>query len=156
MLSIRFSRKGKKKYPVYRLIVTDKRRDPFGDYLDNLGTYNPHTKEAKLDIDRIKSWLEKGAQATATVHNLLISKEIVKADKVRASKSKPGKKKKAQLEIKKAEEAAAKKAQEEEAKKAKEAAEQAATAPIENSAPAEEAVKEEPKPAEEKTEEQQA
>lgn len=108
MLSIRFSRKGKKKYSVYRLIITEKQKDPFGDYLENLGTYNPHTKEAELNAERIKYWLERGAQATASVHNLLVEKKVITADKVRASKSKPGKKKRAQLELRQAEESAKK------------------------------------------------
>ncbi|HNP75581.1 MAG TPA: 30S ribosomal protein S16 [bacterium] len=106
MLSIRFSRKGKKKYPIYRLIITEKQKDPFGDYLENLGTYNPHTKEVQLKVERIKYWLSQGAQATATVHNLLVGQKVIAAEKVRASKSKPGKKKKVQLELEKTEAAA--------------------------------------------------
>jgi len=153
MLSIRFSRKGKKKYPVYRIIITERSKDPFGDYIETFGTYNPHTKEAKIDVERIKYWLERGAQATATVHNLLVTKGIVKADKVRASKAKTGKKKRAQIEIKKAEEAAAKKAEEaakaEEAKKAQEAAQAEQAAAGVEAAEAKEA---DAQPVEEKTE----
>lgn len=104
MLSIRLSRQGTKKKAFYRLIITEKSRDPWGKFLENLGTYNPHTKAATFKADRIKYWLSQGAQATATVHNLLISQNIIQGEKVRASKSRPGKKKSAQSALKKAEE----------------------------------------------------
>ena len=45
MLKIRMSRFGKKKQPIYRIIVSESSKDPWGDYLENLGTYNPKTKE---------------------------------------------------------------------------------------------------------------
>ncbi len=97
MLSIRFSRKGKKKMPFYSIIVTDKTKDPWGDYVEKLGTYNPHTKEAVLNTEAITSWIGKGAQPTPSVHNLLVNKGVIKAEKVRAGKTKPGKKKTAQI-----------------------------------------------------------
>lgn len=98
MLTIRFSRKGKKKAPLYSIIVVEKAKDPWGDYTDKIGTYNPHTKAAVIDVERAKYWLGKGAQPSETVHNLFVSQELIKAEKVRASKSKPGKKKKLQME----------------------------------------------------------
>ena len=93
MLSIRFSRQGAKKKPFYRIIVVEKARDPYGKYVESLGTYNPHTKETVIDADRAKYWLSQGAQASATVHNLFITQKVVEGEKIRASKSKPGKKK---------------------------------------------------------------
>jgi len=133
MLSIRFSRKGKKKSPLYSLIVLEKSKDPWGDYIEKLGTFNPHTKVAELKADRINHWIGIGAQPTATVHNLLVAQGVIKADKVRAGKSQPGKKR--SLEI-----AGAKKAEEEAKAKAeadKLAAEEAAKAPKVEEAPAE-------------------
>lgn len=85
MLVIRLSRFGKKKQPVYRLIINEKHKDTRGDYLENLGFYNPRTKEIKLKAERIKYWLEKGAQTSATVHNLLVDQKIIKGPKVKAS-----------------------------------------------------------------------
>lgn len=124
MLSIRFSRKGKKKAPLYSVIITDKTKDPWGDYIEKLGTYNPHTKEAVLNNEAIISWIGKGAQPTASVHNLLVNKGVIKADKVRAGKTKPGKKKSAQIEsAAKAKAAAIEAAAKEEEAKAKAAAE---------------------------------
>ncbi len=86
------SRTGKKKFPLYSLIVTEKTRDPWGKYLEKLGTYNPHTKVSQLKSERIVYWLGKGAQPSKTVHNLLVTLEIIKANKVVAGKSKMGKK----------------------------------------------------------------
>lgn len=147
MLSIRFSRKGKKKSPLYSLIVLEKSKDPWGDYVEKLGTFNPHTKAVDLKIDRINYWIGIGAQPTPTVHNLLVSQGIIKADKVRAGKSQPGKKRAAEIANAKQAEADAKKAEEEAKAKAeadKLAAEEAAKAPkVEEAvaeAPAEEVV----------------
>lgn len=81
MLVIRFSRVGKTKQPNYRLIVSEKTKDPWGDYLENVGVYNPRTKVAELKIERIKYWISKGAQPSATVWNLLITKGVIEGKK---------------------------------------------------------------------------
>ncbi|PIZ99017.1 MAG: 30S ribosomal protein S16 [Candidatus Komeilibacteria bacterium CG_4_10_14_0_2_um_filter_37_10] len=78
MLSIRFSRTGKKKQPYYRIIVLDKRKDPWGDYLEMLGNYDPRSKKLDIKIERVKYWLSVGAQATNTVFNLLLRNGLVK------------------------------------------------------------------------------
>ncbi len=116
MLSIRLSRIGKKKQPVYRIIVLDKQKDPWGDFIENLGFYNPRVKprEIKLKAERIKYWLEKGAQPTATVHNLLVDEKIISAEKKKTISI--SKKRRAKLEEKK-------KAKEAENKEAAEATE---------------------------------
>lgn len=132
MLSIRFSRKGKKKAPVYSLIVLEKSKDPWGDYIEKLGTFNPHTKAVDLKADRIAHWIGIGAQPTATVHNLLVAQGIIKADKVRAGKSQPGKKRAAEIAgAKQAEIDAKAKAEADKlaAEEAAKAAEEAAKAP---------------------------
>lgn len=133
MLSLRLVRKGKKHHPIYRLIVQEKTKNPQSNYLEGLGTYNPHTKEKELNKERILHWLDQGAQPTETTHNILVDEGIIKKDKVRASKSKPGKKKAAEIEAKKAEEATAKEAEapKEEAKEEKPAEETKEEAPKE-------------------------
>ncbi|MBU1131741.1 30S ribosomal protein S16 [Patescibacteria group bacterium] len=112
MLTIRLSKIGKKNAPYFRIIVLDKRKDPWGDFLENVGNYNPRTKELNLKTDSIKNWLSKGAQPSKTVHNILVTQGIITAKKVRVSKlSKKRKEKlaeKAKTEQKKAEAAAPK------------------------------------------------
>src|SRR5680860_116055 len=87
MLMIKLSKVVKINKKVFHLIISEKARDPFGKILENLGSYNPHTKDLQAKTDRIKYWLEKGAQMTATVNNLLIGKNIITGEKVAASKS---------------------------------------------------------------------
>lgn len=105
MLQIKLSRIGKKKKPIYRVIITEKTRDPWGKYLENLGNYNPSTKESTLKAERINYWISQGAQPSPTVHNLLVSQGVIKGEKVRASKSKPGKKRQAEIDAQKKAEA---------------------------------------------------
>jgi small subunit ribosomal protein S16 len=86
MLSIRLTRIGKKKQPSYRVIVVDKKKDPWGKYLENLGFYNPRTNPKTIDlkVERIKYWISKGAQASATVNNMLVDAGIL-TTKVKSS-----------------------------------------------------------------------
>ncbi len=83
MITIRLSRVGKKKQPSYRLIVSEKSKDPWGRFIENLGTYNPLVKPAniKFNADRIKYWISKGAQTSNTVWNLLIDQGLVTGEK---------------------------------------------------------------------------
>ena len=84
---IKLSKVGKINKKVFRLIISEKSRDPFGKVLENLGSYDPYTKELQAKDDRIKYWLGKGAQMTATVNNLLVGKNIISGKKVTASKA---------------------------------------------------------------------
>ncbi|MCD6442269.1 30S ribosomal protein S16 [bacterium] len=86
MLAIKLSRKGRKKQPFFRVIILEKAKDPRGDFLEDLGFYNPFTKETSLKNERIKYWLSKGAQPTGSVHNLLIAQGIIKDKKVKVTK----------------------------------------------------------------------
>lgn len=83
MVVLRLSRVGKKSHATWRLIVSDKRKDTFGTYLELLGSYDPHQKPAavQLKADRIKYWLSVGAQPSPTVHNLLIDQGILPGPK---------------------------------------------------------------------------
>lgn len=87
---IKLSKVGKTNKKMFRLIISEKGRDPFGKVLEILGSYNPYTKELVAKEDRIKYWLGNGAQMTPTVNNLLVGKKVVDGEKVTASK--PGKK----------------------------------------------------------------
>ena len=74
MIRIRLTRKGKKKAPFYRIVVTDKRTKRDGKPIEEIGTYNPKTKELLLDKNKADSWIKKGAQPTETVTSLLKKK----------------------------------------------------------------------------------
>jgi small subunit ribosomal protein S16 len=73
LLAIKLMRTGAKKRPSYRIIVKEKQSKRDGAYLENLGTYNPTREpaEIKLDLDRVRYWIEKGAQPTDTVGRLI-------------------------------------------------------------------------------------
>lgn len=86
MLAIKLSRKGRKKQPFFRIIILEKAKDPKGDFLEDLGFYNPFTKETSFNVERIKYWLLKGAQPTGSVHNLLIKQGVIKDGKVKVTK----------------------------------------------------------------------
>lgn len=66
-------RTGAKKRPSYRIVVKEKQSKRDGSYLENLGTYNPTSQpaEIKLKTDRVKYWIQKGAQPTDTVRHLI-------------------------------------------------------------------------------------
>lgn len=101
MLTIKLSKIGKTNKKVFRLIISEKGRDPYGRVLENLGSYNPYSKELQSKPERVKYWISKGAQMTPTVNNLLIGKGIIEGKKVTASKAgKPSAKRAAQLEAK--------------------------------------------------------
>lgn len=81
MLAIRLQRVGRKNKPFYRVVVSEKSKDMYGNHLEILGQYNPHSKEASLKEDRIKHWLSVGAQASASVNNLLIKEGLLEGNK---------------------------------------------------------------------------
>jgi len=93
MLTIRLSRIGKKNKPMYRLVISEKTRDPFGRTLEFLGSYNPHTKELQAKAEKIRYWLNQGSGMSPTVNNLLVEKGIIERPKVKVTKQRKGKKK---------------------------------------------------------------
>ena len=75
-VKIRFSRIGKKHAPIYRIVATDSRRKRDGMFLDNLGTYNPKTKQIiQMHDERIAYWISVGAEITDSVARLLKIRE---------------------------------------------------------------------------------
>jgi small subunit ribosomal protein S16 len=68
-------RMGAKKQPAYRVVVKEQRSKRDGACLENVGTYNPtrNPAEVKLKLDRIRYWIERGAQPSATVARLIKS-----------------------------------------------------------------------------------
>lgn len=83
MLKIRLQRTGRSNSPSYRVVVTEHTNGPkSGRATEVLGSYNPKTKERVLNTERILHWLSKGAQASGTMHNMLISAGIIKGKKI--------------------------------------------------------------------------
>jgi len=123
MLVIRLARIGTKNKPTYRIIIAEKGRDNYGKVLENLGTYNTFTKDLKVEEAKIKAWISKGAQLSATLNNLLISKGILKGDKVKSRRMNTEK-----IVKKRDEKVAADKKAVEDAKSAEDAAKAAAKA----------------------------
>ncbi len=73
MVKIRLTRLGAHKKPFYRLIVADSRARRDGPFIEILGTYDPlkEPSEVKIDLEKAKYWLQKGAQATDTAKKLM-------------------------------------------------------------------------------------
>ena len=126
---IRLSRKGAKKRPFYRIVVADSRRSRDGKFIDQVGTYNPmlnkdNPERVKIDVEKAKEWIGKGAQPSDRVKLFLsvmgVGEKPIITDKTK--KHLPRKKTQEKL-------AAAKKA--EEAAKAEDAKPAAAEAPVE-------------------------
>ena len=72
MLMIRLARMGARKQPYYRVVVIEKERARNGRSLEIVGTYNPRTTPASVDLkrERIEHWLSKGAKLSETVSRL--------------------------------------------------------------------------------------
>lgn len=72
-------RTGAKKRPSYRIVVNEKQSKRDGAFLENLGTYNPTREPAEITLkaERVRYWIEKGAQPTDTVRQII--KQAAKA-----------------------------------------------------------------------------
>ncbi|MEK9147612.1 MAG: 30S ribosomal protein S16 [Patescibacteria group bacterium] len=89
MVKIRLIRIGKKNDPHFRLVVQDSRKAPKGDCIEFLGNLAPILHRVQINKERIKYWLDKGAQPTDSVYNLLVKKGIIIGKKrTKHSKSK--------------------------------------------------------------------
>ena len=86
MLKIILSRTGKKKQAYFKILVTQKEKDPWGAYIENLGNYNPRSKALEIKADRVKYWISKGAEPSATIWNMLVTKGIIEGKKKKVTK----------------------------------------------------------------------
>ena len=71
MVKIRLKRIGSKKAPYYRIVATDSRARRDGAPIEELGTYNPRSKELKLNTEAVKKWINNGAQPSEMVAGLI-------------------------------------------------------------------------------------
>lgn len=84
MLAIRLQRLGRKGYPTYRLAIQEAQRHPSsGRVVAYVGSYNPHTKESRLDTEKIEFYLGNGAQPTPRVVKLLSENKVKLPDWVK-------------------------------------------------------------------------
>ncbi len=83
MLAIRLQRVGRKNDPSFRVIVADSKLKPkTGNFLEILGSYDARKGKPVINAERAKHWLSMGAQASGTVHNLLVDLKVVTAKKI--------------------------------------------------------------------------
>lgn len=76
---IRLQRKGKKNQPFYHVVVADGRAPRDGKFIEKLGTYNPMTSPASIDLDfdRALYWVKVGAQPSETVRSILSTQGVM-------------------------------------------------------------------------------
>ena len=79
-VKLRLTRMGAKKKPVYRIVASDSRRPRDGQYIELVGTYNPLTQPATINVNEevALKWLNNGAQPSDTVRNILSKEGIMK------------------------------------------------------------------------------
>jgi small subunit ribosomal protein S16 len=73
MMSMRLMRIGSKNRPSYRIVVMDSKKARESRAKEYIGTYNPTTEppEVKIDLERVKHWMDRGAKPSETVHSLI-------------------------------------------------------------------------------------
>ena len=79
MLRIRLTRVGKKKQPVYRIVVMEKKRARDSRFVEIVGQYNPGQEPALINLkaERVQYWLSKGAQPSETVRSFLRKNKLL-------------------------------------------------------------------------------
>ncbi len=78
MLKLRLKRNGRKRQPSYRLVIMESTSRRNGRPIDEVGYYNPITKESYFNQDKIIKWLNYGVQPTETVFQLLKKSNLIK------------------------------------------------------------------------------
>ncbi|MDP2664630.1 MAG: 30S ribosomal protein S16 [bacterium] len=92
MLTIRFHRTGRRNYPSFKIVITEHTKSSTGGrFIEEVGFFNPATKEKVLKAERLKYWISVGAKPSPTVWNLLVQEKIVEGTKLPKHK-KPKKK----------------------------------------------------------------
>ena len=144
---IRLARGGSKKRPFHKIVVADKRAPRDGRFIEQIGFYNPlvpkdHPEHFKIDAEKAKAWIAKGAELTDRMERLMAAAGLVAAPKIKTNAEQPKKsapKAKAQERARElAEKEAERKAAEEAGKAEAEAAANAQTqAPAAEQTPAE-------------------
>jgi len=111
-LKIRMSRAGAKKRPFYRIVIADSRMARDGRFIERVGTYDPmlqrdNPNRVKLDVERLKHWLSKGALPSERVQKFLADVSLASPPARRETPKKSAPRTKAQERLKAATEKAA-------------------------------------------------
>jgi len=77
MLKLRLKRAGRKGSPSYRLVIMEHSNRRDGRPIDEIGFYNPITKQSFFDVSKIEKWMSNGAKPSQTVLNLLLKANII-------------------------------------------------------------------------------
>ena len=88
MLKVRLQRIGKRGQAHFKVVVLEHTKKPQGEYLEQLGTYDPHAKKFVVDRSKVENWMTKGAQITPTVNNLMVNYKIWDRPKMESWKPK--------------------------------------------------------------------
>lgn len=109
MLTIRLQRAGRKNQPIFRIVLAEKHRSATKKVVEQLGIYNPRSKDFNVKEERVKYWIAQHVQLSPTVHNLFVTKKLMTAAKVHAwqPRRKPAEAAAATPEVAKAEQAPA-------------------------------------------------
>jgi small subunit ribosomal protein S16 len=77
-VKLRLTRVGSKKNPIYRVVAADSRSPRDGKFLEIVGRYNPQTEPSLIELDeeKVRTWLDRGAQPTQAVARLLKAKNL--------------------------------------------------------------------------------
>ncbi len=130
---IKMAKVGKTNKKVFRIIISEKARDPYGRALEILGSYDPYDKKLDVKTDRVKYWISQGAQMTASINNLFVDNKIVDGGKIKNSKpGTPNKRKSEKVQKEKDKELAKAKEAEEVKKETEEVQNKESEAPVEN------------------------
>ena len=84
MLTIRLQRAGRKNQPIFRIVLAEKHRSATKKVVEQLGIYNPRSKDFNVKEERVKYWIAQHVQLSPTVHNLFVTKKLMTAAKVHA------------------------------------------------------------------------
>ena len=84
MLKIRLQRIGKKHQAHYKVVVLEHARKPQGQYMEQLGTYDPRAKKLVVDVPRVEALMAQGAQTSPTLNNLMVNHKLWDRPKVKS------------------------------------------------------------------------
>lgn len=83
MLTIRLQRKGRKNQPFFKILVTEEKKSSTGGrFVEELGFYNPLTKERSLNKERATYWISVGAKPSDTMYNMLLAEGVLEGTKI--------------------------------------------------------------------------